>query len=367
MKDRFYLVDVRVEGDRIQDIDVKLQPKEGEKIKDLTGKMLLPGLTDMHFHGCMGYDTCDGTLEAIEAIASYEADHGITQIVPTTMTYPEERLRAPFEAAKAYDNSHAQLVGLHMEGPYISHEKIGAQNPAYVMTPDVEMTRRLDELSGGLLKVVSIAPEVEGALGYGDALGDSYILSVAHTNADYDMAKEAYQRGYSHLTHMFNAMKPIHHRAPGVIPAALEAGATVEIITDNVHLHPAIVRMVYTMFPPDHVILVSDSMRATGLQDGVYDLGGQEVRVEGNRANLVHGGAIAGSATNLYDCMKTAIKMGVKPEYAIASASTIPAKRLGIHETMGVIGEGKLANLLVVSETYELEEVYVRGEKRCSI
>ena len=226
------------------------------------------------------------------------------------------------------------------------------------------MTLRLDELSGGLLKIISIAPEVEGAMDYAKAIGDKYIISIAHTNCDYDTAKLAYQNGFSHLTHMYNAMNGIHHRNPGPIPAALESGVSVELITDNVHINPAIVRMSFELFK-DKLILVSDSMRATGLGDGIYDLGGQDVIIKGNRANLAEKGNIAGSVVNLFDCMKTAIKMGIAPEIVIRAASSNPARRIGIDENYGIIKEDRFANFLVLDEDYNLEEVYIKGELKC--
>lgn len=361
--DHFEALDVEIRNGRIAGLFPRGSAPETEgRVVDAAGKKVLPGLTDIHFHGAMGFDVCDGDLRSMEAIARYEASVGVTQILPATMTYPEERLAPVFEAARAYGNTAAHLVGIHMEGPYISREKIGAQNPAYVMAPDIGMTERLDARSGGLLKIISVAPELPGAMDYARALGGRYILSVAHTAADYDTAKAAYAAGFSHLTHMFNAMPGIGHRAPGVIPAAWESGATCELIADGIHIHPAVVRLAFSLFSPDRLILVSDSMRATGLSDGAYDLGGQQVRVVGRRANLVEGGAIAGSATNLWDCMREAVRMGIPEERAIFAASTAPAQRIGIAPTCGVIAEGACANLAIAGEDLTLEGVLLKGE-----
>ncbi|MDY3947151.1 MAG: N-acetylglucosamine-6-phosphate deacetylase [Ezakiella sp.] len=331
---------------------------------DLNGKLVIPGLTDIHMHGAMKADACDGDVNSIKTIANYEMKVGVTQFCATTMTYNEDVLAPIFSSMKEYDNSAAILAGIHMEGPFIAEDKIGAQNPKYIQKPDIDMTLRLDELSGGLLKIISIAPEVEGAMDCAKAIGDKYIISIAHTNCDYDTAKLAYQNGFSHLTHMYNAMNGIHHRNPGPIPAALESGVSVELITDNVHINPAIVRMSFELFK-DKLILVSDSMRATGLGDGIYDLGGQDVIIKGNRANLAEKGNIAGSVVNLFDCMKTAIKMGIAPEIAIRAASSNPARRIGIDENYGIIKEDRFANFLVLDEDYNLEEVYIKGELKC--
>ena len=357
--DSFKNIDFEIQGDRFKSFgDLK-----SDDAIDLTNKIIIPGLTDIHTHGAMNADTCDGKIESINKFAKYMMNCGITQFMPTTMTYTEDILSGIFASIRAYDNSYAQVVGIHMEGPFIAHNKIGAQNPKYILKPNADMTRRLDNLSGGLLKIISVAPEVEGAYEYARELGDEYIISIAHTDCDYDTAIKAYECGFSHLTHMYNAMNGIHHRNPGPIIASYEKAKTVELITDGVHIHPAVVRFSFDIMG-DRIVLISDSMRATGLSDGIYDLGGQDVEVKGNTARLVDKGNIAGSATNLFDCMKTAIKMGVDPEMAIKSASVIPARRVGLVD-MGEIKENYYANFLVLDEDYNLESVYIKGVKRC--
>ena len=207
-----------------------------------------------------------------------------------------------------------------------------------------------------------MAPERDGALEFARELAADYIISIAHTNCDYDTAIDAFQNGFSQLTHMFNAMNGIHHRAPGPILAAYERAKYMELITDGVHIHPAIVRMVFDLMG-DRIILVSDSMRATGLADGIYDLGGQNVEVKGNTARLVDKGNIAGSVTNLFKCMQTAIAMGVDRVKAVKAASVNPARALGLTD-MGEIKEGYFANFLILDEDFNLEAVYIRGKER---
>ena len=245
------------------------------------------------------------------------------------MTFSEEILNGVMDAAAAHQNGRgADLVGINMEGPFISPNKVGAQNPEYLHKADVAMFRRLQKRANGLIKLVDIAPEEPGALEFIAACHDEVRISIAHTCTSYDTANAAFDAGATHMTHLYNAMPGITHREPGPIIAALERGAEVELITDNVHIHPAMVRFTFNTFGDDHVILIADSMMACGLPDGQYSLGGQAVTVSGPRATLTeHPGTIAGSATCLYDCMKRAVlEMNVPLESAVRAASENPAK-----------------------------------------
>ena len=279
------------------------------EIIDGEGCYAIPGLIDVHFHGCMGYDFCDGTKEAIEKIAEYEASQGVTTIVPATMTLSEEELMKIMANGGTYENKEgaAVLAGINMEGPFICSKKKGAQAATHIHKPDVAMFRRLQEAANGLIRLVDIAPEVEGAMEFISELKDEVHISFAHTTADYDTAKTGYALGACHATHLYNAMPPFTHREPGVIGAARDSEhCMVELICDGIHIHPSVVRATFQMFGNDRVVLVSDSMRACGLSDGDYTLGGQDVKVVGKLATLKSDGAIAGSVTNLMDCMRTA-------------------------------------------------------------
>lgn len=357
-KDKFQRIDFEFENEKFKSFG----NFPSEDCINIRGKYVLPGLTDIHTHGAMNADSCDGKIESINTFAKYMMENGITQFVPTTMTFSEEILSKIFKTFGEYDNSYANLVGIHMEGPFIAESKIGAQNPKYISNANVEMTKRLDNLSGGLLKIISLAPETDGALEFAREMADDYIISIAHTDCDYDTAIEAFDNGFSHLTHMFNAMNGIHHRAPGPIIAAYERAKYIELIADGVHVYPPVVRMVFDLMG-DKIILVSDSMRATGLADGVYDLGGQNVEVKGNTARLVDKGNIAGSVTNLFKCMQIAIAMGVDRTKAVKAASVNPARALGLRD-MGEIEEGYFANFLILDEDFNLEAVYIRGKER---
>lgn len=334
-----------------------------EDVLDASGLYAIPGLTDIHFHGCAGYDFCDGTREAFDAITTYEAAHGITTICPATMTLPEETLANICTNAANYHNEKgSELIGIHMEGPYLSAKKKGAQNEAYLRKPDLELYRRLNELSGNLFKIVSIAPEEEGAIEFISVLKDEVVLSLAHTTADYNKSLEAFNKGASHVTHLYNAMPPFHHRDPGVIGAAFDSSnATVELICDGIHLHPSVVRATVQMFGEDRIIFVSDSMMAAGLPDGSYSLGMQDVHVKNKKA-VLNDGTIAGSATNLLDCMRNAVlHMEIPLETAIKAAAVNPAKRIGIYDNYGSITPGKVANIILLDKDLNLKAILLNG------
>lgn len=350
----------------IQDGVFVEQAPEDDQVIDGTGCYAIPGLTDIHFHGCMGKDFCDGTEEAIQTIADYEASVGVTTIAPATMTFSEATLMDIAHAAKAHKNEHgAILCGINMEGPFIAMKKKGAQNGRYIHKPDVAMFDRIQEASGGLFKLVDIAPEVDEAMDFIKAKKGEVVLSIAHTTTDYDTAKEAIDAGVTHMTHLYNAMNPINHRNPGpIIAAAEDERVEAEIICDNVHIHPAIVRNTFKMFGPDRMIFISDTMMAAGLDDGMYELGGQPVIVKGNRATL-EDGTLAGSNTNLMDCMRVAVKeMDIPLETAVRCAAVNPAKSIGIYDKYGSITPGKVANVVLLKkDDLALQQVILKGEK----
>lgn len=340
-------------------------PMDGEEVLDARGSYALPGLVDIHFHGAVGHDFCDADEAGLQAIADFEASKGVLAICPATMTFSEEILNGIMDAAAAHKNERgADLVGINMEGPYISPRKVGAQNPKYVMGADAGMFRRLQARSGGLIKLVDVAPEEPGNLDFIRACRDEVRISIAHTCTDYETAKEAFAAGASHMTHLYNAMPGITHRAPGPIIAALEEGAEVELITDGVHIHPAMVRFTFRTFGDSHVILVADSMMACGLPDGQYSLGGQAVTVCGPRATLTeHPDTIAGSATCLYDCMRHAVlDMGVPLASAVRAATLNPARSIGIDADYGSLEPGRWGNVVLADGQLNIQKVIRRGK-----
>ena len=337
---------------------------EGERI-DATGCYVIPGFVDIHFHGSAGADISDGDLEGLHRMGAYEASRGITAMCPATMTFPEDVLMGAAKAAAAYvpADDESALVGINMEGPYISPGKVGAQNPEYVREADADEFRRLQEAAGGLFKIVDLAPEEPGADAFIEELADEVRISVAHTSTDYDDAARAFDLGAKHLTHLFNAMPGMHHRTPGPIPAAVErAHVTAEIIADGVHIHPSMVRLAFTMFGDDRMILISDTLRAAGLEDGVYDLGGQDVTVKGPVATIANG-SLAGSVSDLARCFTVAVRdMRIPIESAVKAATINPARAIGIDGERGSIEAGKIADaVLIDKESFEIKQVILRG------
>ncbi len=338
---------------------------------------LIPGLVDVHFHGAAGYDFYDGTKEAMQAIAAYENEHGITSICPATMSLPVTELEQilavaagwkdgqtilPDEVCKALSQS---LCGIHLEGPFIAREKKGAQKEEYIISADVATLHKLQEKANGLIKLVTIAPEAEGAMECIKELKDAFRFSVGHTMADYEAACKVFEAGADHVTHLYNAMRTGTHREPSVPEAAADYDKVfVELICDGVHVHPSVVRNAFRIYGDDRVVLISDSMRATGMADGEYTLGGQKVLVNGTQATL-EDGTIAGSVTNLYDCMKKAIAMGIPKESAIKAATINPARSIGVDKEVGSIEVGKRADILIMDEDFRLNTVIIGGYVYC--
>ena len=386
---KFVPGEIVVRGDRIAEVHTAVEkettgaeclekkvsenecPEDEEIVVDGEGAYAIPGLIDLHFHGCVGADVCDGTPEALKKIAQYEASIGVTAIAPATMTLPVEELEQILRNAAAYKKTQktggfeADLLGLNMEGPFISPVKTGAQDEKNIVPCNVEIAKRFLKASEGLVKFIGIAPEESSeAVAFIKEMKDSVDISLAHTNADYDTAMAAFAAGANHAVHLYNAMPAFTHRAPGVIGAVADSKHVMaEIICDNVHIHPAVVRATFAMMGADRMILISDSMRATGMPDGTYTLGGLDVNVNGNRATLVDGGALAGSVTNLMDCMRTVVKvMEIPLETAVACATANPARSLGVYDAYGSISEGKKADIVLLDEDLALKMVIKDGQ-----
>lgn len=331
---------------------------------DAGGAFVIPGLTDIHFHGCMGADCCDGSAEAFRTIAAYELSQGVTSVTPATMTVSEEMLsKICQEAANfTYENG-ADFCGLYMEGPFISPAKKGAQNEAFIRPADTELLNRLQRISGNRIRTVVVAPEMEGAMEFIKGNAGKINISLAHTTADYETAKKALSYGAGELTHLYNAMPPFTHRAPGPVGAAADdESCMVELICDGVHIHPSVVRTTFRIFGDDRIILISDSMRATGKKDGEYDLGGQKVFVKGNLAVLADG-TLAGSVTNLMDCVRTAVsKMGIPLASAIKCAAVNPVRAIGMTEHYGTLTPGKYANIVLLDRDLKITQILHHGK-----
>ena len=396
---------VRMEDGLISGVEIK----EGMPADELD--YIIPGLVDIHFHGCMGMDFCDGTEEAMSVIAAWEAARGVTSICPATLTLPPEELTRILSAAaefaegqrkqtagsrgckaeeqgkqaagsrgckveelgkqvagsrglKAGGQLCADLIGINMEGPFISSTKKGAQNERYIRPFDVQLCRSFMAASGGLVKLIGIAPEENP--GYEDFIGslkDEVRISLAHTNADYDTAMRAFAAGASHAVHLFNAMPEMAHRKPGVVGAVFDSPhVTAELICDGNHIHPSVVRAAFAMLGDERIVLISDSLAAAGMGDGEILLGGQKVIVKGKRAVLAEGGNLAGSVSSLMDCVRTAVKtMGIPLESAVRCAAYNPAKVIGEEDRCGSIQPGRKADLVVLDRELNVKTVYKDG------
>ena len=354
--------DVCFDGEKLE------QSSADGKTYDASGCYVIPGLTDLHFHGCVGEDFSDATPDGLQKMAEYELSRGVTQICPAGMTLGEDQLTRICENAAAHRAKNpggAELVGLHLEGPFLCKAKKGAQNEAFLHDPDPAMLHRLQQAAQGMVKLVTLAAEQPGALEFiRSAQEDGITVSLGHTTADYDTACAAYEAGARQATHLFNAMPPFTHRAPGVVGAAFDhPQVKVELISDGVHIHPSVVRAVFQLFGAGRVILISDSLRATGMPDGRYPFGGQEIEVHGNRATMADDpNTLAGSVSDLMACMRSAVSFGIPLHDAVRAAAVNPAQVLGIFDRLGSLDVGKTANLAILDQNLNLKDVFFRGQ-----
>ncbi len=338
-----------------------------EDAVDLAGATVIPGLVDAHIHGSMGADFSHGDAQGLKNMARYLAEQGVTAFAPTSLTLPYEALEAAFATARELredaPEGHARVVGIHMEGPYFSMKKKGAQNGAYIRNPDFEGFQKLYDGCGGLIRIVDVAPELPGAAEFVEKASKLCTVSVAHTDSGYGDAKRAFEKGATHLTHLYNAMPPIHHREPGVIPAAVECPRVrAELICDGYHIHPAAVRLAFAMFGGARMVLISDGLECCGMPDGEYALGGLPVFLQGGVARLADG-TIAGAATNLFDCMKNAIVMGIPEADAVRASTYNPACALGVQDQVGSIATGRWADFIVCRSDYTGKRVFMAGKE----
>ena len=334
---------------------------------DLQGATVIPGLVNVHSHGNSGADFSDGDYEGLKKMAAFYAKCGVTSFAPASMTLPYDVLEKAFATARQLADEApkglSRLMGIQMEGPYFSYKKRGAQNADYLKEPDFEGFKALYEGCGGLVRIVDVAPELPGAAEFVAKAKELCTVSIAHTDSDYDHAKAAVDAGVTHLTHLYNAMPGIHHRNPGVIPAAVEnPKVRAEIICDGYHIHPASVRLAFTMFR-DRMILVSDSGRCAGLPEGSkFELGGQDAWLRDGVARLADG-TIACSAANLWQCLLNVLSWDIPEEEAIRAATYNPACAIGADSKIGSIEKGKLADFIVCSPDYTQKRVFIGGEE----
>ncbi len=334
---------------------------------DLKGATVIPGLIDVHNHGNSGADFSDGDYEGLKKMARYLAQNGITSFAPASMTLPYETMEKAFATGKKLKEEApagcSRIMGIQMEGPYFAESRKGAQNSAYLKNPDFEGFKKLYDGCDGLVRIVDIASELPGAVEFAEKASKFCTVSIAHTDSDYEHAKAVFGAGATHLTHMYNCMPGIHHRKPGVIPAASEnPHVRAEIICDGLHIHPASVRLAFAIFGGERMVLVSDALRCCGMPEGEYELGGQQVYLSGGVARLADG-TLAGAASNLFECMYNAILFGIDEVDAIRAATFNPACALGVQDKVGSIATGKYADFIVCRSDYSGKRVFLGGRE----
>ena len=378
---KFRVSDVRVHGGRFVEIGEDLVPKE-EEVIHLNGKIMIPGLIDIHIHGAAGVDYSNATYEDIEKMANFLGSIGVTSFLATSMALPVKDLEKTYNVTGKYIGHQlkaidvnlpvSRLLGIYMEGPYFSFEKRGAQDEHYLSDPDYEEFLKIFKASQETVKIVSIAPELPGGLDFiksvGEIQGEKPVVAMGHTVANYGQAKDGIEAGISHVTHLYNGMLPFMHRAPGVLGAVSESkNVTVELISDGVHVHPSAIRLSFKLFGRDRIVLISDGLSPTGCIDsfepeGGYWCGKRRVFLKDGVAKL-EDGTLAGSNTSLMDCIKKAVEYGIPKEVAIQSASLNPAKVLGLEKEIGSIAVGKRADMVIMDRGWKIEKVYIDGKE----
>jgi len=339
-------------------------PEAGVGGLDLEGAYVIPGLVDIHSHAAVGGDASDGDPEALYPMGRFYAAGGVTSWCPTTMTLKEPELTKAVKAIRTYQRpaDGAKMAGINLEGPFLSMSKKGAQNPENLHAPDADMFFRLQEASGNRVCLVTVAPEEPGAIPFIEQVSGTCRVSIGHTAADYDQACAAFRAGASHATHLFNGMPGLHHRMPGVIAAASDWGATVELITDGIHIHPSVIRLTHRLFG-DKLCLISDSLRCTGMPDGEYDLGGQSVTMKNGKATLTGTDTLAGSSIHLMEGLRRSVHFGIPLESAVYAATAAPAQVIGKFDRIGSIAPGKCADFVILNQELQVQQVFIDGKR----
>lgn len=335
----------------------------GPDVIDAKGLFLIPGLIDIHTHGAVNYDAADGSTEGLHRMSKYYAAHGVTSWCPTMMSLDEPALakamRTIRDLTPPEDGAH--IAGINLEGPFLSKERCGAQNPDHLHAPDIDMFYRLYEESGEMIRLVTVAPEEPGALDFIREISKICTVSIGHTNADYALATSAFKEGASHVTHLFNAMLPLGHRDPGVVGAAFDSGATAELITDGFHIDPAVIRIAHKTFGK-RLVLISDSLRCAGMPDGDYDLSGKPITLRSGKATLAGTDTLAGSSIDLMEGLRRAVSFGVPLEDAVYAATKAPAKVIGKEDEIGSIKPGCSADMVLLDKDLKIRNITVKGQ-----
>lgn len=349
-----------VEDDHIYDVTREI---DGIQIENLDELYIMPGFVDIHIHGAVGYDVMDVNPEGIVKMAEFLVTHGVTSFLPTTTTLDiDTTLRAisSVETAKTLNKNGAKIIGIHLEGPFINPKHKGAQNENFIIEPTREVLNKLT--TSGLIKLITIAPELSGAIDAIRLLRERGIyVSLGHSDATYEDTVKAIMAGASQVTHLFNGMRSFHHREPGIIGASLsEDTIKCQVIADGIHLHFSSIRLVYKAKGYNNIILISDSMSATGLADGEYELGGLKVTVKSGAPRLADG-RLAGSTLTLDVAVKNMVTKGLIPlPFVSEMASRVPAESIG-ETTTGSFSYGKKADIVVLDKSFKVVRTYIDG------
>ncbi len=362
MNDSFQRADLKTLEGNFSEITRKKSSTATEPAIDCTDKLIIPGFIELHSHGCIGYDFTTSSPEELKKMCTFYAANGITSLLATTMTIGYDTYKRAMQNIKKVceeGTGGSHIIGINMEGPFLGASKKGAHDTRYLLSVNEEKYEELNALSGDRIKIIDLDPDLPGAIPFIEKYSKNKVISLAHTSCDYDTAVKAIKAGASHVTHLFNAMNGLHHRAPGIIGAVSDYDVNAEIICDGIHIHPSVIRLMFKAVP-EKLILISDSMSAAGLEDGIYELGGQKVTVEGGKATL-DDGTIAGSTTTIYKAFLKALEIGIPLEQAILSVTLYPAKAISADKVTGSIEIGKKADFIIMDKNYQIDRVYSNG------
>lgn len=358
LEDGFKNVDVQIENGRFTRIQDDI---DGENAEFLNKKIIIPGLIDIHTHGAVGFDFSDCSFAQMKVMADFYTKSGTTSLLPTLVSISEEEYENQILNIIENIIDDSPFIGINLEGPFINKEKKGALNEKNIKEIDLKLADKLYNLTKNHLKLMTVAPELDKFNELVNFSNGKFLISMGHTDCNEKEAKNAINMGVNHVTHLFNAMNPVHHRKPSLIGAALESPIMKELICDGIHIEESILKGLYRGYAKE-LIIISDSMAACGLGDGSYSLGGLDVTVKNKKSTLING-TIAGSVSTMYDGVKHLISIGINKEDAIRSATSIPAKSIDMENEIGTIKPGLKADFIVCDKELNILSVYKNGKK----
>ncbi|MBM7646550.1 N-acetylglucosamine-6-phosphate deacetylase [Scopulibacillus daqui] len=359
---------IEISGGKIKDIGEQCQIKDNETISFPETYKCLPGMIDVHIHGANGSDTMDATPHALENIAQTLPKEGTTSFLATTITQEHSAIERALENAGKYindqpDGGQAEVVGIHLEGPFINPEKAGAQPLEYIIEGDISLFKKWQDMSNGNIRLVTLAPERKNGLALIKYLSENQVTaSIGHSNGTYHDVDQAIKAGATHVTHLYNGMKGLHHREPGVLGAALlRHELYAEMIVDGLHICPEMVDLAYRQKGSDRTVLITDAMRAKCMKNGIYDLGGQDVRVEDGKATLANG-SLAGSVLEMKQAIKNILAYTDATLVDVMKMGAVnPAIQCGVFDRKGSVEINKDADLIILDENNDLVMTICRG------